>query len=70
MEGNVAIIVRWFDHNGAEVETRCFDELHAIRLEEGLTAEGLEHCRIRPYSRHDAPMDRQARDGVRVTSSL
>ena len=60
------IIVRYWDHNGAECECKCFNEYHAMRLEQSLDAEGLEHFRVRAYSRHDAPMDRQPRKGVRL----
>ncbi len=61
-------IVRYIDHDGIETECRCFSEHHATMMELGLAAEGLEYCRIRPRSRHDAPMDRSPGKSVRVES--
>jgi hypothetical protein len=38
-------VVRWVDHDGTEVKTRCFDERHAARLQESLDAAGLPNER-------------------------
>lgn len=61
-------IVRYIDHDGVETECRCFSEYHAMQLEDGLDAEGLDHFRVRPRSRHDAPMDRFPGRSVRLES--
>lgn len=43
-----ANVVRWVDHDGTDVTTRCFDERHATRLQESLDAAGLQNERARP----------------------